>query len=394
MAMHRHNLSDPSVMQRRLRAAEPAGTHMVLEGRRILQAASNDYLGLAQNPDVIAAAQDAAARYGVGAGGSSLISGWTTLHDTLAEQIAAWKGCERAIVTPTGFSANLAAVVAFADTDDAYVVADRRNHASLIDAARIIKAPVRHYHHRDVSRAEVLLARGHEASSRWILTDGVFSMDGTLAPIDALVSIARSHDAHLIVDDAHGSGVLGPAGAGVAAHFGCAQDVAIHIGTFSKAFGAQGGFVAGPAWLIDCIVQMGRAFIYSTALSPVMVGAALAALDIVITDEERRSNRYSNMRVLRAGLIEQGWEVVGDLEAPMLGVLMGSAAEALCLHEILLGHGVWAPAIRPPTVRQSRIRVAPMATHTAEHIDQMLNAFNTARKMVTREAGDSSGVLP
>ncbi|MCA9296545.1 MAG: aminotransferase class I/II-fold pyridoxal phosphate-dependent enzyme, partial [Phycisphaerales bacterium] len=239
--------------------------------------------------------------------------------------------------------------------------------------------------HLDVDDARRLLARNADAPQRFLLTDGVFSMDGTIAPLDELVRLARDFDAMLIVDDAHGSGVVGPDGRGTPAHFGVEDEIDVVVGTLSKAFGGQGGFVTASQAVIDRITNHGRAFIYSTALAPALVAAADAALDVILHDGERRQRQRANITVVRESLEAQNWRVLGATEAPMLALHVGEADVAVRLSETMLEAGVFAPAIRPPTVHpgESRIRLVPTALHSDEDIAHLINVCSSCRSMVT-----------
>jgi len=303
-------------LHRTLNRVTANGTRIDVDGRSLLHFGGNDYLSLSSHPAVIAAMVDATHEHGAGAGASPLISGWTTIHDDLARRLASWKQVERAIVTSTGYAANLASITSLIGADD-HVVADRLNHASLHDALRLTGARVRHYRHRDVRHANERLERAAPGARRFIVTDGIFSMEGTRAPLDRLVDLAGRHDAMLIVDDAHGSGVVGPNGRGTAASFHLDGMVDVIIGTMSKAFGAQGGFIAASSNIIDHIVNHGRAFIYSTALATPVAAACRAALDVIEWDEDRRRRRGAHQRRLMTLLEAQGWTILGEGDAPI-----------------------------------------------------------------------------
>ncbi|MEM7228720.1 MAG: 8-amino-7-oxononanoate synthase [Planctomycetota bacterium] len=375
-----------SDLHRALRTVESSGSRIRIDGRDLLNFASNDYLGLAHDARVIEAAQHALLTWGTGAGASSLVTGWTSLHQQCAETLADWLGYDTAVIAPSGFAANCAAITAVVGEQDV-VVADQRNHASLIDACRATNARVRHYRHGDVDHARALLERAESDQPKRIVTDAVFSMDGTIAPLVELARLAEEFDAMLIVDEAHGTGVIGPEGRGASAAGHIDARVDLHIGTFSKALGAQGGFIAGSQALIDRVINRGRSFIYSTALTPAMVAAALQAVTIIRSEPERNERRAEHVRQIRAALGAQGWTIEGVDEAPMIAVIIGEADHAVRAASTLADHGIHAPAIRPPTVRPgtSRIRLAPMATHSADDVRQVVQAFANVRQDVASE---------
>lgn len=345
-------------------------------GEATINLASNDYLGLAVDERVIAAARQALGRWGVGAGASRLITGHRRPHEQLEEALAAFKGAERALVFSSGYAANVGVLTALAGPRD-HLFLDRLNHASLYDGARLTHGQVRIYRHSEPEHLEELLQRAPARGKRFIVTDGVFSMDGELAPLPALVELAERYEALLVVDDAHGTGVVGPGGRGTAAHFGLQDDVPVRIGTLSKALGAQGGFVVGSEALISVLVNDARAFVYSTGLAPALAAAAQEALRIVRGAPERRRRLQRHLSTLRTGLRERGYDLFGSAPAPLLAVRLGTPAAALEHAERLGEAGITAPAIRPPTVPEgtSRIRLAPRASHSEEAMQRILDAF-------------------
>ena len=344
---------------------------------RLIDLGSNDYLGLSRHPRVIEAAAAALRTWGVGSGASRLLRGNTPPHEELEAALARLKSTEAALVFSSGYAANLGVLAALCEPDDV-IFCDRLDHASLVDGARLGRAKVHFYHHADLEHLERQLRRDQRSTgARWIATDGVFSMDGTLAPLPELSALAMRWGATLLVDDAHATGVIGHDGAGTLAHFGMKPDGVIQIGTLSKALGSQGGFVAGDRELIDWLVQRSRAFIYSTGLAPALAAAAHEALRVVGEAPELRARVQEHLRALRDGLSERGWVVLGEAPAPMIAVLTEEAAIATALAERLRSRGVIAPAIRPPTVPQgtSRVRLAPRADLSSEEIGQVLEAF-------------------
>ena len=340
--------------------------------RRLLHLCSNNYLGLATHPDVVAAAASALHRYGTGTGASRLITGGQQLHAELEAELAAWKRSEAAVVFSSGYLANLGVVTALAGRGDT-VVSDELNHASIIDACRLSGATVRVYRHGDVEQADKLLA---DAEGRRVLvTDGVFSMDGDIAPLPALCDAAERHGAAVVVDDAHGTGVVGPDGRGTVAATGCDGRVHATVGTLSKALGSAGGFVACGRGLAEWLRNRARPFVFDTAPPAAALGAARCAIALA-REEPRRARVRELARRLGEGLRGQGWDV-GSCEAAIVPVIVGSNRDALAVMDALLEHDVLAVAIRPPSVPEgaARVRATVMATHRDEDIDHALAAF-------------------
>lgn len=373
----------PLDFDKRLRAEEAEGLRRRLAAPAPADAvdfASNDYLGLRRDPRVVEAAHRALDAEGVGSGASRLLGGNTESHATLERELATLKGTEAALVFSSGYAANLGLLTALCEPEDV-ILCDRLDHASLVDGARLARADVGFYHHGDVEHLRRQLRRRAPNGRIWIATDGVFSMDGVLAPLPDLVDVANEFDAMLIVDDAHGTGVLGPDGAGTVRHFGVETERIVQMGTLSKALGAQGGFVAGPRDLIDWLVQRARSLIYSTGIAPVLAAAATESVRIARTDTALRERRVDRFATLKSGLQEGGWEVLGEAPAPMLAVRVDGPDVALDLARRLAARGVIAPAIRPPTVPRSscRLRLAPTASMSPEAIARTLEAFDGLR---------------
>lgn len=341
-------------------AAGPVG-RLAPSGQRVVSFASNDYLGLTGHPQVLAAGRAALDRWGAGAGAARLIVGSRPVHSELEAELAAWKGAEQALLFPTGFAANLA-VLATYGRPDAVICSDELNHASIIDGCRLARARVEVYPHRDMDALASLLRRSERAI---VVSETVFSMDGDLAPIDELVRLCGHHGALLVVDEAHA--VLGPDPelAGVDA---------LRIGTLSKALGALGGYVAGPATLIELLRNRARSFIFTTASPPAVAAAALAALRI-IRSAEGRSLR-DRLRSLVDGLLP-------GHPSPIIPVIVGEADEALAISSMLLEKGFLVPAIRPPTVPRgtSRLRVTISAAHTQRHVAALVDALPEIRRV-------------
>ena len=363
---------------RRLRTIDSApGAEVEMDGRRILLFSSNNYLDLAAHPRVTEAAVTAIRRYGVGAGASRLVSGSLRPHRELEERLAAFKRVEATLVFSTGYQANLGLIPTLAEDRDA-IYADRLCHASLIDACRLCRASLRVYRHRDHAHLARLLQRGRPSRPPVVVTDGVFSMDGDLAPLPELFKATQQADATLVVDDAHGTGVMGPEGRGTVEHFGLEGAPLVQMGTLSKALGGMGGFIAGSRDLIEYLVNRARPFIYTTALPPAMAAAATAALDVVEAEPERRARLWSLRDRLHEGIRQIGFDTL-ESRSPIIPLLVGDAEPALSLSKQLFAHGVYAPAIRPPTVPDgtSRVRMSVTAGHTEAQIDQVLDALKT-----------------
>jgi len=345
------------------------GPKVVVAGRQVVCLCGNDYLGLACDPAVKAAASEAIGQWGVGAGASRLVSGTTTLHVELERRLADFKGAEAAIVTPTGWMANHVAIHALAGAGD-LILSDKLNHASIIDAAMSSGARVRTYAHRDVRRAEALLERHRREHRRClIVTDSLFSMDGDFAPLGELVELKNRHDAMLLIDEAHATGVFGEHGRGVAELLGVERDIDATVGTLSKAIGALGGFVAGPRALIETICNTGRAFMFTTALPPALCAAAMAAIQIIRDEPRRRSDLLQLAQVLRLRLSGAGFQI-GNSVSQIIPVIIGGAPEAVRVSKALLEEGFLVPAIRPPTVPKgsSRLRVSLSAKHEQDDL--------------------------
>ena len=371
---------------RRLRSTEGTEPRTVLDGQPVLLLCSNNYLGLANHPALAEAARSALERYGTSASGSRLVSGSLTLHGQLEKRVAEWMGTEAALVFNSGYQANVGAIPALAREGD-LILSDELNHASLIDGCRLSRARTRVFRHADPQHLESLLADNSTASrigKNIIVTESVFSVDGDLAPLTEIASLARRFDALLIVDEAHAVGVFGPAGAGRVEELQLEVAVDIRMGTFSKALGSFGAFVAGRRDLIEYLVNRARSFIYSTALPPATLGASLAAIQAIQREPERRKSLWENVRFLREGLKDQGWSLLSEA-SQILPVLIGEARETMEVTDELLARGVFAQGLREPTVPPgtSRLRLTPMATHNREDLTQALAAFDevsTARR--------------
>ncbi len=343
-----------------------------IQGRDFLNFSSNNYLGLAVNPRVVRAASAASKKWGAGSGASRLISGGLGIHDELERELASFKKEEAALVYTSGYMANVGAVTALLNEKD-LVLVDRLNHASLIDAARLCRAQLRVYPHRDMAALEKILDKAAGFRRKMVLTDAYFSMDGDVAPLDELHRICVKKDALLLVDEAHSTGVFGRSGRGLTEQFGLQGKIDVVMGTLSKALGSSGGFIAGKAVLKDYLINRSREFIYTTAPVPAASGAALESLRILRTNGKLRKKLWENVSHLREGLEKLGCDLMGS-EGPIVPILIGDTAKALRVREYLRKEGIFAPVIRPPTVSKGtdRIRLSLTAAHETRHIEKVL----------------------
>ena len=361
---------------RRLRTVREAdGAWIAVDGRRLLSFASNDYLGLAQHPRLTAALVAAAQRWGVGATAAHLLGGHRDEHAALEHDLAQWLGRERALLFSTGYMANLGVLGALLADGD-ICVQDKLNHACLIDGARLSGAELKRYPHNDVAGARRQLDSAPGAGAL-VATDGVFSMDGDVAPLPALAALCREHGALLHVDDAHGLGVLGTDGAGSVAAAGLdAHDVPIYMATLGKALGVAGAFVAGSAALIDGLVQFARTHVYTTALPPALAAATRAAIEIARFEHWRRDRLALLIAHFRHGAERRGLVLLPS-QTPIQPVLVGASGDALRMSRDLEARGFYVPAIRPPTVPngKARLRVTLSALHTETDVERLLDAL-------------------
>ncbi|HSG79085.1 MAG TPA: glycine C-acetyltransferase [Acidimicrobiia bacterium] len=362
-----------------IRTLESAqGAWLTIGGRRVLNLCSNNYLGLADDERLVTAAKEALDRYGIGPGAVRTIAGTMALHDELEVKLAAFKGVEAAISLQSGFTANLAVIPALVGRGDA-IVSDALNHASIVDGVRLARADRFIYEHGDAADLERVLQEVRDAGSRRILviTDGVFSMDGDLAPLPAIVEAADRHEAMVMVDDAHGEGVLGHGGRGIVDHFGLHGRVDVEVGTMSKAFGVAGGYVAGDRRLIDWLRQRARPFLFSSAVTPPDVAACIAAVDVLAASTELVDRLWANAEVFKASMTALGFDT-GRSETPITPVIIGdeSAAQA-CSRALFEEEDVFAQAIAYPTVPKgtARIRAMVSAAHSAEDLERAAEAF-------------------
>ena len=371
-------LQDQHLLRRLRTIASSTGPTVRLDGHTVILLSSNNYLGLATHPAVVEAAVEATRLYGAGSGASRLVCGTLTPHEELETALARFKDTEAALTFAAGYLANISAVPALIGKDG-LILADRLCHASLIDGCRLSGATFRIYHHRDMNHLEQLLTRRTSNKPTLIVTDGVFSMDGDIAPMRDIALLGERYGAAVYVDDAHGTGILGETGRGTLEHCHVESRVPYHMGTLSKAIGSAGGYLAGSAEFIDYLVNTCRAFTYTTAPTPAAAAAATAALRVIRQEPERRARLWRNRDRLAQGLSGLGFRLAAS-ESPILPVIVGDPDRAMNLAHTLLTLGVYAPAIRPPTVpaSTSRIRLTITADHTDEHIDKALTALAQA----------------
>ena len=349
-----------------------------IDGRSLLSFCSNDYLGLANHPKVKEAFIQAANIFGVGSGAAHLVNGHSSLHQELEIALAEFTGREQAVLFSTGYMANLGAISALVGRGDA-VFEDRWNHASLIDAGLSSGAVFKRYQHNKVASLERQLASS-EASRKLIVTDGVFSMDGDLAPLDEIVAIAEKYNASLMVDDAHGFGILGDTGAGIAEHFGLSQQqLPVLMGTLGKAVGSFGAFIAGSSCMVDTLIQQARPYIYTTAIPPAVAAASIASLRLIRQESWRRSHLDKLICYFKEEASNLGLALMPS-DTAIQPIIIGEADKALDMSRILEQKGLLVAAIRPPTVPKgtSRLRVTFSAAHTFEQVDQLLDGLKLA----------------
>jgi glycine C-acetyltransferase len=354
----------------------PQGAWIVVDGWRVLNLCSNNYLGFCNDPVLKEAAKRAIDEYGVGPGAVRTIAGTMKLHLELERKLAEFKGTEAVVSFQSGFCANLATIPALVGREDV-IFSDELNHASIIDGCRLSRAEIIRYAHCDVDDLKAKLQEHrHKFRRALIVTDGVFSMDGDIAPLPEIVKLAREYDAFVMVDDAHGEGVLGKGGRGITDHFGLHGEVDIEVGTLSKAFGVVGGYVAGSYELCEYLRQRGRPFLFSSAVTPADVAACIAAVDILLQSEDRVQRLWENACYFQNGLKSLGFDI-GKTQTPITPVMLGEAPLAQEFSKRLFEEGIFAQAIGYPTVPRgaARIRVMISAVHTKEDLDFALEKF-------------------
>lgn len=361
--------------RRRRVLGSPQEPQLQIDGKALLSFCSNDYLGLANHPEVIEALQRGATRYGAGSGSAHLVSGHSEAHHALEEELAAFTGRPRVLLYSTGYMANQGVIAALLGRDDT-IYQDRLNHASLIDGGLLSRAGLKRYPHNDTAALAARMAC-QSGGDALVAVDGVFSMDGDLAPLPELARLCERQQAWLMVDDAHGFGVLGRDGRGSVDHFGLdPQSVPILVGTLGKAFGTFGAFVAGSEALIETLIQQSRSYIYTTALPPAVAEATRASLRLLQQDTWRRERLQQLIARFRAGATQLGLTLM-ESQTPIQPILAGSAGQALAWSQALESQGILVTAIRPPTVPEgsARLRVTLSASHTEEQLDQLLEAL-------------------
>ncbi|MFJ7976485.1 glycine C-acetyltransferase [Peribacillus sp. NPDC096379] len=356
------------------------GSKVMIEGRSVIQLSSNNYLGLSNHPRLKKAALAAVEQFGAGTGSVRTIAGTFTMHNKLEEKLAKFKHTETALVFQSGFTTNQGVLSAIL-TDEDVVISDELNHASIIDGIRLTKATRKVYKHVDMESLEQTLKETQEYRKKLIVTDGVFSMDGDIAPLPAIVELAEKYDALVMVDDAHGSGVLGENGRGTVNHFGLDGRVHIQVGTLSKAIGVLGGYVASTRTLIDYLIHKGRPFLFSTSHPPAVTMACMEAVDVLLEEPERIEKLWNNAEFLKEGLNALGFNT-GHSKTPITPVIVGDEGLSHQFSDKLLQYGVFAQDIAFPTVAKGRARIRTIVTaqHTKEELQLALQAFEKAGK--------------
>lgn len=377
------NLKDAGLYNHIRTLSSPQGAWLVVDGKQALNFCSNNYLNLANHPRLIQAAQECVQKYGVGPAAVRTIAGTMDLHIKLEERLAAFKGVESAITFQSGFTANLATIPALVGKEDV-IVSDELNHASIIDGSRLSGARILRYAHCDVEDLQRVLSQERDKYPRaLVITDGVFSMDGDMAPLDKILAVTQQFDAALMVDDAHGEGVLGKGGRGIVDHFGLHGQVDVEVGTLSKAFGVVGGVVAGNPLVVEWLRQRGRPFLFSSAMTVPDVAACLAALDVLEESTELVDRLWENTGYFKEEMKRLGFDT-GSSVTPITPIMLGEAPLAQQFSRDLFEAGVFAMAIGFPTVPRgkARIRVMISASHERDDLDKGLEAFaSVGRKL-------------
>jgi 8-amino-7-oxononanoate synthase len=363
------------LLRQRYLLQSPQKAHIIVDGKSYLSFCSNDYLGLANDPQLIAALQQGAQQHGVGAGAAHLVSGHHTTHHQLEHELAAFVSKPAALLFSTGYMANLGVVQALVGKDDT-VFADKFNHASLNDAMQLSRAIVKRYRHNDMTQLAQLLEQAR-SGRKLVITDAVFSMDGDLAPLPELLALCEQHDAWLLVDDAHGFGVLGAQGRGSLAHFGITSKRIIYMATLGKAAGVFGAFVAAEQVVIDTLINHARSYVYTTAMPPALASALLESLRLIATGDELRGHLQRLIVQLRSGLQSLPWSLMPSATA-IQPLLVGGNQAALNLSEGLRERSIWVAAIRPPTVLQgtARLRITLSAAHSAADVTRLTETLH------------------
>jgi 8-amino-7-oxononanoate synthase len=374
LADHLAELERRGLFRRRLVRESSQGPRITVEGREFLAFCSNDYLGLAGHPRIVEAAVEGASRFGVGEGASHLLTGHSVLHARLEKKLAEFVGTPRALLFTTGYQANIGTIAALAGADDA-VFSDALNHASLIDGTRLSRAQVVRYPHLDLEFLGEALSRSR-AKTKLVVTDGVFSMDGDIAPLPAMIELCERNDALLLVDDAHGFGVMGPHGRGSPAHFGLNSPRLVYVGTLGKAAGVSGAFVAGVYEVVETVLQRARTYMYTTASPAPLAAAVEASLQLIWQEEWRRERLRQLIDALKRRLSQTG-ALLAPSDTPIQPLILHGSHEALAASAALRERGILVPAIRPPTVPEgsARLRISLSAAHSAEDVAHLAEAL-------------------
>jgi glycine C-acetyltransferase len=366
------------------------------DGKRVINLASNNYLGLCDHPKLREAAIEATKSYGVGSGAVRTIAGTMKIHMELEEKIAAFKGVEACVVFQSGFTANAGTVSSILGKED-FILSDELNHASIIDGARLSRAKIKVFRHKDAAHCEELLKEvQNEPGRKLVITDGVFSMDGDIGPVDKLCDVADKYGAIMMVDDAHASGVLGRNGRGSVDHFHCTQRVDVQVGTLSKAIGALGGYVCGSRDLIDYLYHRARPFLFSTSHPPSVAATCIAAFDLLESEPERIERLWSNTRYFKEQLAAAGFDIGGRStpasETPITPIIIGDGKKTMDFSRALFEAGLMATGIAFPTVPEGKARVRTIMTseHTRQQIDQALETLTTVAKKMNLFSGAAS----
>ncbi len=360
---------------------KPQGATVQINDRQYLNFCSNDYLGLANHPEIISAAKSALDEYGVGSGASALVTGYTRIHQQLEEELAEFTDRSKVLLFSSGFAANVGIISTLADKSD-HLIMDKLCHASLIDGARLSDAKLQRYRHLDTENLDRIIAKADQDS--WVITESLFSMDGDSAPLEEISTICQKNTANCYVDDAHGFGVYGENGAGsvIAANLS-EKEIPVLVATFGKAFGISGAFVAGSEALIETLIQGARSYIYTTAMPPALAAAVLKSLDLVKTENWRREKLFDLVQRFREKAAERGIPLSENAHGPIQPVIVGDSIEAMKISEQLADKGIKISAIRPPTVPKdtARLRITFSAAHEEEHIDSLVLALSEVLKL-------------
>jgi 8-amino-7-oxononanoate synthase len=377
--------------------SSPQGTEVALDGKKLINFCSNDYLGLANHPEILTSAKRAVDSYGVGSGASHLVVGHSTAHHALEEELAEFTGRSRALLFSSGYMANLGVLSTLATKKDC-IFEDKLNHASLLDGGLFSGAVFKRYPHLDTEQLSQLLNKQSTKENRFIVSDGVFSMDGDFADLPSLINLARQSQSQLMIDDAHGFGVLGKNGGGLAEYYReqgndiNENNLSILVGTLGKAFGTQGAFVAGSDALIESLIQYCRPYIYTTAISPVLAEATRTSLQLVQKENWRREHLQSLISEFRSRCQALGYSLTDSI-TPIQGLILGEAETSLLASQLLMNEGLYVSAIRPPTVpkRTSRLRITFSAGHSIEQLNTLLNALEKIQPHLAQGKANVTG---